>query len=778
MEMIEDKSADGSSLPPLSDGRASPADELNNLDQLGDRNDVNDLPDLGDHNEQDDVNELNDLSAVTPPSSHPQSPVHPSQKDNQSFPPASPSVTILTSPPGNTSTTPTLDNQPERLDDQPEATAHTVVTSAENQQVPMTSSLIGHMSDHDDNSLPPAVPPATLSVTPPDISANTPPSNPPGISGNTPVAQTLSDQGEAVSGTAETTAEDQGLASVTTPPNEQEHSVVMDKHSSTYPPSSTIGDHEAVTTSEISSSIPGQPAKEAAAQIPKLEGDVQKQPAEPQDDNNTLHEKPKSFEVAESEAEALQHIAPVISLDLQAPDRRYHSRGRLDSLEDRNNLDTDSEMQSLSESEKESDTESYPGTRLIRKRLKRTRRSSTSISSSEDEKDPFPDPRNDLSIVSSPEHELPPDGGGFGISLSVGDDIVPTTRPNEKHNEQPTLNDLTSQMPPPNMSQLQKLDVSMTENLSEPSDKYTSRNLREESAMQVDAATLTLPESKKIGLLDEDTGHETRFGSSSPRIINEMLQEKPMKLGQPKPLLSEQEHHAIGGLLKPDSEGTATKFEPYQPLSDPGTTSQHLQSGLIPSSEEEPMRIEPTHQVTRTSDQVLESASYSTSSSDQLQPPVRKSFSSLPPSIPPSLDRDYLLKPPTFETPPVSLSAPSTGLHSMLDQPPPPFTHYAAPPPIFMAHVLEQRAEDMDVGDFASQGGGSEEKETVMDEEVEERNHSSAGMRMEDLTGQRPMQDSLLSMPVHHSLDDRSTGSTAHLISSLDKPPMTRVCCF
>ena len=650
-------------------------------------------------------------------------------------------------------------------------TLHTVGHSAED-EVALSNSSPATLSlnDHDNKSSPLAVLaadiPTRIPVAPPSPLLAT------SYNMHVPAGPIPSDQDEPGLSVVGSAAENES-ASMSASPVKEQRLIAEDVHSSTYPPSSTIGEREAVTSSEISSSVPGPPVvrtKDAIVRA-ELDDDTQKQPTEivPKANNFTHHEEPSSFKVKENEGGTVQHETPGISSDLQAPDRRYHSRARLDSLEDRNNLDTDSEMQqSFSESEKESDTEDYLGPRPTRKRLRRSRRSSTSISSSEDERDPFSDPKNDLSTVSSPEHEFPRDSGGFGVSLSVSGDIT---------RKQSTLNNLTSQMPPPKMPQLQRLDVSLTDNLSEHTDTYANRYIHERAAVNVDS-TLTVREqimSKKVGLLDEDQDQgslHTQLGRSSPRMDDRtlMLQDKSSELHdtrQPKPPLSEQEMYTKERLLKP--EVVVSKGEPYQSLSDPGLSSQHPHLGLMPSSEEEPMRTEPTHQVTRTSNPVL------SSSSDQLQPPVRKSFSSLPPSVPPSLDRvDYLIKPPT---PPVSLSAPSTGLHSMLDQPPPPFTHYAAPPPIFRAHVFEQRSdpvysggvvEDTDVGDATSQGG-IEEIENVMDVE---QSHSSTRIGMEDITGQRPMQDSLHSMPAHHSLYGRSTGSTSHLNSSLDSPPI------
>ena len=131
---------------------------------------------------------------------------------------------------------------------------------------------------------------------------------------------------------------------------------------------------------------------------------------------------------------------------------------------------------------------------------------------------------------------------------------------------------------------------------------------------------------------------------------------------------------------------------------------------------------------------------------------------------------------------PVSTSAPSTGLHMMLDQPPPPFTHYAAPPPIFTAHVFEQSAdhvfssgsvEERDVQEDNNQSEG-EGKNSGMDTGGGEWSHSSAGMQtrtgMDYLTRQN--QDvSLPSLSVHPPLDERSTCSQSLLVNSLDNPP-------
>ena len=655
------------------------------------------------------------------------------------IPADSSAVTPLPLPPVISDGSPALQS----LCDQGETVPHTFKLSAENQFAPISSSPTGRIFDHSDRSSPQAVPSDI-----PTVNSSAPPSHPKATFD--PTHSVLSIKGES----GIESAADKDSASVT--PSAINQQPQEDVHSSTYPPSSSVGEREAVMSSEISSSVHGPPViqNKGTTMSAKLNNSAQVEPTDLKYNNLT---EPRSFQMEDNEKEAVKHETPVISSNLQAPDRRYHSRARLDSLEDRNNLDTDSEMQlSSSESEKESDMEDHPGPRTTRRRQKRSRRSSTSISSSEDERDPFLERRNDLSIVSSPEHELPHDGGGFGISLSAGEGIV------KKHKEWSTSND---QMPPPNVPQLQRLELSTTGNLSEYTDKYKGRNLPEEVAVHVDS-TLTVSdqiESKEIGLLTENQdlgGFQTQHG----RMMGARSQEESSELHdtiQLKPPLSQQETYAKEQLLKPVS-----KVEPYQSLSDPGPSSQHVHSWFMPTSEEQPMRTEPANQVTRTSDPVLESTS---SSSDQLQPPVRKSFSSHPPSIPPSLDRvDHL---PRLPTPPVSSSAPSTFLHSMLDQPPPPFTHYAAPPPIFRAHVLEQRydpvytvsvVEDKGVGDTADQGS-SEEKETAMD--IEQK-HSIAGTGMEGHTGHGLTQDSLIA---HHSYSNRSTISTSHLI---DVPPM------
>lgn len=638
------------------------------------------------------------------------------------------------------------------LSDEGETVPHAVGLSAEDQFAPVTSTSTGHTVDHDNRSSPLAVLSTTSLSEIPAITSSAPPSHP------------LATPHSMLSGQSEKygieTAADNEPASKTTSALNQPRVIAEDAHSSTYPPSSTVGEREAAVSSEISSSVPGPSVipSEGAAMSTKLNNDTQEEPTDLKDNKFTLHEEPRSFKVEEGEKEAVEYEPPVISSDLQAPDRRYHSRARLDSLEDRNNLDTDSEMQlSFSESEKESDTEDYPGRRPTRKRQRRHRRSSTSISSSEDERDPFLEHRNDLSIVSSPEPELPHDGGGFGVSLSAGEGIV------KKFKEHSKFSDPGSQMPPPDIPQLQKLDVSTTGNLNERStDKYEGRNFHESAAIHVDSTPTLQIELRKVELLNEDKeqgGFQTQLGSVSPRMGARtlMLQGESSELHntrQHKPSSSEQEMYTKEQLLKSEVAG-----EPYQSLSDPGLSSQYVYSGLMPNSEEEPMRTEPTHQVTRTSDPVLESTS---SSSDQMQLPVRKSFSSHPPSIAPSLDRvNHLPK-----LPPVSLSAPSTGIHSMLDQPPPPFTHYAAPPPIFRAHVLEQQpdpvysismVEDMDVRDTAGQDS-HEERETAMD--VEEKD-ASAETGMEGHTEQTLMQNSLNS---HRPFSGGPTSSTSHLV--------------
>lgn len=289
MEIIDNTSADGSP-PPLSDGRASPALDLGDIIEPGDCNDLNDfgdqndyphvLNDLEGHSKRDDLSELNDLNAVTPPSTHTNSPAPtPDHIDNSPALPSEPSISAITS----------------------------------------------------------------QEVTALNTTRNLPQDHP------TPVSTSLH--------------------------LKFSHLSSRDALSSTYPPSTvTGGDHDAMATSEVSSSIPAQPVASqphtlaaepiAAASGDRVGADIRESPTKPKDKEISIHEKPRSLEAdndnnGKKERPVLVEEVPSSRPQMEAPDRRYHSRARLDSLEDRNNLDTDSELQSFSESEKESDTEDY-----------------------------------------------------------------------------------------------------------------------------------------------------------------------------------------------------------------------------------------------------------------------------------------------------------------------------------------------------------------------------------------------------------------------------------
>ena len=737
MEIIDNQSQDGSP-PPLSDGRASPAhDSRADLNELSGHGDLENLNDLGDHGEP---TELNDLDAVTPPSSHVNSPVP--------------------------------------------------------------------MPDHVSKSLP--FPPTAT------------------VHGNSSLSPSLNDRGTAsVEGGAMT--QDHSTQSATTAPLKLPLTAGVDNHSSTYPPSSSTAtaDHDAMTASEASS-IPGRPPPApqsqvmptedvTAAQRARFDGDVKKKPVDPKVKEIPVHKEPPG------EVEVTVPVTSTPRPDLQAPDRRYHSRGRLDSLEDRNNLDTDSEMdrESTSGSEKESDTEDYPKLYTSRRHAKRSppRAPSLSISSSDEEGDPFTEQKNDLSVVSSPEHELPP-SGGFGVSLSLDADIVPNASPHEQRKEPPTSGDCDVRNSQPDVPQPLMLNTSLTNNLSDPGDKLEVHpsGENEEGAAPVEPVTTTDKHLKPRKDADDSLNdfsepqHEVPegIGGTMPQLRvrgerrtsaegDEILQERPKELGRPESLLSGQDTNAeqydnqtsivlgvqSGQSQKKEIVPDITLSSESQSLNDLGQAPLPQHTKPIPHSEDEPMRTEPTHQVTRTSDQVIESASYSTSSSEQLQLPVRKSFSSLPAAYAsPSLDRDYLLKPLDIESPPVSVSAPPTGLHMLLDQPPPPFTHYMAPPPIFRAHVLEQSGdplfstsviEERNVYDMEDAQGG---RESDMEGGDGEQFHSSAGMGMDYQTEQNQMEVSLSSLPVHPSFGDKSTGSQSHLVSSLENPPTVRIVCM
>ena len=737
MGIIENKCNDGSSLPHLFDEKSSTDAKLDNLDSS---------------NHLDVSGEENSLNAASPSLACPQSPELTSQQENESL---LDTACITPSTPNN---------------DQSEPISHRVATSlSEDQLAAMTSSMIGHRTDdHIDGEVcvPTTISPTILSVVPPHgLAINTPLSDPSPMSSDicssTCASPKLNNKDKVELSLCDTTAEVRPIL-VTPPPIEQQQIVAMDTQSSILPLSCTVGDP--VISSRVSSSIACQKVSQTkkSAHGGGVDGNVQTESTEPQD-KIILYNEPKTVNVADNEGEAVQYATPVIFSDLHAPDKRYHSRGRLDSLEDRNNLDTDSEMQSLSESEKESDREDYFRSRPIRKRQRYHRTSSTSISSSEDERNPFSEPRNDLSIVSSPECELSSGNGGFGLSLSVDSDAVPTASTYKRHQEQLSVKDLSSQLhvhvPDPDLPQLHvhRLNASGTDKAIVRTDEFTDRNVCTGAALQVDSE-LTLPEkleSKKIGLIDKkqhQRGLPSQLANSSPRTLDKALLDESSYVGQSEVSMSEQTHYVAEELLKP--EKSVSKLKPYQSLSDPGA------SGRMANHEIKPMKTKPSHQVTRTSDSIIESGSHSTSSSDQLQPFVRESFSSLPPS---SLDRNFLLE---SQQPPVSLSAPSTCLHSVFDQPPPPFTHYAAPPPIFRAHVLEHRFDPVycvnsEENTEVAVQHDSKGNENVIDDKNEQHTHVSTEIGSHILAGQRPAENPK-SMPVHHSNDSRSTGSTSY----------------
>ena len=560
--------------------------------------------------------------------------------------------------------------------------------------------------------------------------------------------------------------------------------------SSTYPPSTVTGsDRDATAPSEVSSSIPGRPPATQQHTLPMataaivteslVGADVKGVSGESKDKDvsNSPSEKPRSLRVEDHvrEKEITVVARPAPGTELQAPDRRYHSRARLDSLEDRNNLDTDSELQSVSESsEKESDTEDYPGVHTSRRRLKRStpHERSFSISSSEDD-DPFPEERNDLSVVSSPEHELPPGddwGEGFGVSLSA--DITTTGFPDRRTE----INDLSTNDVLPGLPHPQPKDVVMDELAHE---GMLEDNGRVETGLPLDTIPSYTEHERELGdtlggeLNDLTEPQDTTGGGQAMGVSllgkrsvgpsSVTVSEVP---GQPVPLTSGQENKFD---LNVDKRVKSTSENPSFSNQTTAEAAKHHQSMLVPQSEEEPARAEPMLQVTRTSDQVMESASYSTSSSDQLQPPVRKSFASLPSTYTSrSLQEDRHLEQFDLEMP-TSVSAPPTGLQTMLDQPPPPFTHYAAPPPIFTAHVLEESVVSSTTGeetDVLDNGG----REYGMDIGNDGWYHSNSGMGTEHLSSQGhdvfPP-----SAPVHRPPDEKSTGSHSHLLNSLDNPP-------
>lgn len=700
MEIIDNKSADGSP-PPLSDGRASPALDLGDISDPGARNDLNDfgdrlnsahvLNDLDGHSEHDDLNELNDLNAVTPPSTHTNSPAPtPDHIDNSLGLPTEPLIPALTS----------------------------------------------------------------QRVTTVDTTGDLPQEH------STPVVTSLRLKPSHLNG--------------------------RDTPSSMYPPSTvTGGDHAAMASSDVSSSVAGQPvapqphimAREpiTAACSDRVGTNIKKIPTGQKNMETSVHEKPRSLEAnndnGEKERVGLAEEVTSPRPQIEAPDRRYHSRARLDSLEERNNLDTDSELQSFSESEKESDTEDYPERCTSHRRVKHSsaHQQSLSVSSSEDE-DPFPEEQNDLSVVSSPEPELPPSdklGGGFGVSLSGG---VPTANLRDQH-EDVSTNDLSacnassSSLPlhqPMTGESADKLTFDQAQR--KPGDGGLRLDLVPTSTEQGHDNT---PACGEAGL---QGGIQIVLGVNGAGPAGGISQGKP---GQLESLLSGQERKRALDQDKAVENSSVGQSLSYL-LTVPKSPDHHHSLQLVSQSEEEPLRTEPKVQVTRTSDQVIEPVSYSTSSSDQLHPPVGKSFSSLPTAYNiSSLDGDYCLKVPDLEMP-VSTSAPSTGLHMMLDQPPPPFTHYAAPPPIFTAHVFEQST------DHVFNSGSVEERDVQEDNNQSEGvgkdsgggelSHSSAGMGMDYLTRQN--QDiSLSSLSVHPPLDERSIGFQSLLVNSLDNPP-------
>ena len=742
MEIIDNQSADGSP-PPLSDGRASPALEMNDLNDQGDHSDhgdhgdVNNLNDLDDHRDQE---ELNDFSAVTPPSTHPNSPVvtpdHTYNSLSQSAPHSVTPVRPLTTP---------------------------GVGAEEN----IDSYAVGSLPKEHSGQLSTATPLNTVGNVPYEHSTAMPSSS-----------------------------------------HAKPSDVNIEVQSSNYPPSSTTtGERDTHTISEVSSSVvslpvqPGvsephkmTPAKEAPMSrddegetgLTKHRDELKVTPEKPkslEDDNSVMKETPIALPPMESPP-------PPTRPAMEAPDRKYHSRARLDSLEDRNNLDTDSEFGSYSESEKESDMEDYPGVPTLRRRAKRSpqREPSFTLSSSEDD-NAFPEERNDLSVVSSPELELPPGGnydddGGFGVSLSVG--IPPAKR--QKRSDD-SLNTKNLHAVPPASDTLAASDNS----------GHTDRSRFDQSREKMDIPGETFvtlsPQLTAGGHFDASVTDSLNDFTESKDKNNEDLasnvqtledkseleQHEGVMSGQPTLLLSGRPEYMLSGRPESSLSGQDSSVKPsseVQPLNYLGDMPPAHHSMMSSYREEVEPRRDPASQVTRTSDQVIESTSYSTSSSDHLQPPVRRSFSSLPAAYnPPSVDEDYLLRPSDLAMS-ASLSAPSTGLQISPDHPPPPFTHYAAPPPIFTAHVLEESigtglsmstVEESDVHDNTSHIGVYE-KELGMEDRHGQWSHSSTGMGMESMTSERH-DTSLLSTPVHRSHDDRSTGSHSLLINSLDNPP-------
>ena len=699
MELIETRSADGSP-PPLSDGTASPVPdvrELNDLDDqaninnLDDQVDINDINDFDDHSETD---ELNDLGEVTPPSTQASSRViTPNHLDKPSSP---------LSPPPST----------------PE---HALATSEVLDKNKVALNTVETLPPHEHST--------------PMSTSNAPESPQLNNSSLSSVKSPLPTK----SGSRDTHAANGAspLISPNQPVMPQPSSVMATETAATAKRDLSSGEEGIEQTNEAKNNEEGV----APSEIPPNE----KPRSLDEDNNNVVKKRP-----------VLLVTSAMPDRPVERPERQYHSRARLDSLEDRNNLDTDSELESFSESEKESDTEDYPGAPSSNQRKKRLsqREVSPSIPSS-DEEDPFADEGNDfndLSVMSSPEHELPPGGGGsslaFGVSLSS--DVSPG-----KFENQPTrpvtTNNLKSLGSLPDVLPPQAVGKTTGKNQSGSMSQYGGKvHLHEESTISGASGAEGLND-----LCHYEDKRKTDVLPSSERTIS----------GQPEPLVSGRPEMIHSGRPEALQSGQDSMSEPpidSEFLSNLGDSPlPHQSMSLTHHEDSELARREPTHQVTRhASDQVIEPASYSTSSSDQLQPPVRKSFSSVPATHSVSgIDDDHLLRPTDLDMP-VSLSAPSTGLQMLLDQPPPPFTHYAAPPPIFTAHVLEQNSDPsfststVDES-YVRTGDVNESRSENADEEW---SHSGTGMGMER-------------SPAHRSIDDRSTGSHSLLVNSLDNPP-------
>ena len=560
----DSRSADGS-LPPLSDGRASPMLDEKDLNELDDMSHFDRHVDQDKESSGSEANQLNDLGVVTPP--------------------VSPTVI--------SSTVPITSNDESQ-------SQHSMATDS--LPVPAFS---GESSGGPDKGIDSSIHDRD---TPIEFGKNI-------------MDSPVDDQ--CVDTVEKTSSHDHSNLMDST------HVASTDVRSSTYPPSTYTGDRDAAATSEVSTSLPGQTvgdktSRQLASPIIGTRQDV---------DISNIKEgpiEPPKLDVPTSTEHATlindvyvngpDVIPEIVRPDIQAPDRRHHSRARLDSLEERNNLDTDSELESFSESEKESDTEEVFRVRPRPQQRTRSvpRERSLSLSSSEDEEF-TPGARNDLSIVSRPPHELPAGSDGhFGVSLS--------THKQSDDSKESTM--------------LKNMGVDM----------YG----RDHPSM---------PKSRSASGFDVDRD-DTEFGP-----VTEHLAERPVQ--------SESSFDIGDEYSSQQRINVVSKGGP--------SIGEHRYIPVRHSKESS--KTQPTVQVTRTSAHI-ESGS---SSSDHLQLPVRRSFSSLPVDHnSPSCDEQESLKAPHLEMP---SSAPTTGIQMMLDQPPPPFTHYAAPPPIFTAHVMEQSSD-------------------------------------------------------------------------------------